>query len=371
MGVQFQGSTLEEASKKAKARLGANLDVEDVAYPRPGVVVLTATVGGDVRPVRTALREDVAKVEDVITAAASNSKAGWRALLPDSGNRVKVVEPKKDSVLWPQATPSIGMRADLKAASVAGSSLPELRIQRRLRSSGFSEDWCTRIASLLAPLQDPVLMKRALAVFLEANMRITVAPDLRLTCDTIVFVGPTGAGKSTACCKLASRLDGNRKVLLLAGDNRSLSGGALVSSYAQRANIQSEYLQSAHDIRALQEGVTIIDTPGLPLTEDPAAHARLAEIASLHPTSAFVLVLPATFSAPLLERTIRSYGHTVQLAAVLISHLDEAKGSIGSVIEKVREHQLPFSYISKDQALSRPLETVTGQRIAELIMEEF
>jgi flagellar biosynthesis protein FlhF len=171
------------------------------------------------------------------------------------------------------------MLKELAAKSVSGrpdSDLDEAlwRLERSLMDADVPETFTTL---LLTSVQQedlngstPAENARRLLVDLLADMMV---PSMELQAgDSVMVVGPSGAGKTSLIGKLAAHLItvGKKKVRLLSLDSTKVGAHDEVASWAEALGIPTEtpLLDEQVSITPDETVITLIDTPGLPADED-------------------------------------------------------------------------------------------------------
>jgi flagellar biosynthesis protein FlhF len=193
----------------------------------------------------------------------------------------------------------------------------------------------------------------------------------------LVFVGPTGAGKTATLAKLGRRLgEGGRRVLLASLDPVGASaletvGG--VQADIDRAEIPLVTIRGEGDLRRAMRrysnlDAVLVDTPGLsPKGEQELDQLgrELARIAYRHRSDTY-LVLSATASRAALGLAFRAYAR-MRPTATVITKLDEAPEPTVSVEESMR-YRLPLVFLCDGQDLRSHIVRPTPDRLADLLL---
>jgi fused signal recognition particle receptor len=161
----------------------------------------------------------------------------------------------------------------------------------------------------------------------------------------IMVVGVNGSGKTTSIGKLAQRLAGEgRKVMLAAGDTFRAAAaeqldvwakrsGAHLVSQARGADPGSVAFDAVKSAQARGSDVLIVDTAGRlhtkqPLMDELAKVRRVLQKASGHPPDETILVLDATTGQNGVAQA-RAFTEAVDVTAVALTKFDgTAKGGI-------------------------------------------
>lgn len=231
------------------------------------------------------------------------------------------------------------------------------RIVGRLRELGLG---AAALARLPAALRSPLDVEQAL------SRAVPCAPPAQPLCGRFRFLGPTGAGKTTALIKLAaSRVlrYGRFGTVLIGTDRSRLAGCEQLASSAELLGV--EYVECSE--QALPEVVekwrhmqlVLVDAAG---TRGEAATAPLAEMDD-------VLVLPAVWQAAALRRLRQRYlNHPV--SGLILTHADQAE-SLLECISLLVEWQLPVWWIGHGGDLSAELEPAYESTFARSLMTAF
>ena len=188
-----------------------------------------------------------------------------------------------------------------------------------------------------------------------------------------LFVGPSGAGKTTSIAKLAAhyRLQEGRSVALITLDTCRLAAVEHLRMYAKVLGVPLETAQTTADVvegirRHRQASLIMIDTPGFGSHES----AQLMNLGHLKDSCESIdthLVLSATTRMQDLRRTVARYGACAP-SRLLFTKLDETE-EYGNLFELAYQTTLPLSYWSNGQRVPEDVELADAARLADLLLD--
>ncbi len=188
-----------------------------------------------------------------------------------------------------------------------------------------------------------------------------------------MFIGPSGAGKTTAIVKLAAhyRLQENRSVALITLDTCRMAAVEQLRTYAHVLGVPLETAQTTAEVvegirRHRQASLILIDTPGL----GPHETAQLMNLAGLKDSYGSIethLVLSATTRMQDLRRTVARYTACAP-SRLLFTKLDETE-EYGNLFELAYQTTLPLSYWSNGQRVPEDFEPAESARLADLLLD--
>lgn len=206
--------------------------------------------------------------------------------------------------------------------------------------------------------------------------RIPIAAPLSPTpgqLTTVVFIGPTGVGKTTTIAKLAARfaLLEHKRVALLTVDTYRIAAVEQLKTYGQIMDIpvRVAYDQS-EAVAAVREcadyDLLLIDTAGRSQKNTMQVGELKSLIDRLNTKSYLVL------SACMKERDMLEAVERFSKARVdnlIFTKLDEtdSRGSLLNVLDKTG---VPLAYITTGQKVPEDIEVADGRRFAHLLLEE-
>jgi fused signal recognition particle receptor len=196
-----------------------------------------------------------------------------------------------------------------------------------------------------------------------------------------LFLGVNGSGKTTTIAKLAARLVGSGKsVVLAAGDTFRAAAGAQLQTWGERLGVPVVSGQDGGDpaavafdaigsARAKETDVVIVDTAG-------RLHAKknlMAELGKIHRVASgdranvdeVLLVLDATGGQNGVTQ-VREFSSAVPLSGVVLTKLDgTAKGGIVIAIE--RQLGVPIKFVGLGEGIDDLVPFDPDVFVAELL----
>jgi CheY-like chemotaxis protein len=189
---------------------------------------------------------------------------------------------------------------------------------------------------------------------------------------TVVFVGPTGVGKTTTIAKIAAhcKLKEQRSVALITLDTYRVAAVEQLKLYANIIGVSLEVALTKREALAFirrrrQTDLILLDTTGRsPM--DPAGVDELHELLGLgHPIETHLVMSATTRERDLMDAMSR-YA-TLPIDHLLFTKLDETT-AYGNIFTMMQRTGLSLSYFSVGQSVPEDLEAVRPERLADLIL---
>jgi flagellar biosynthesis protein FlhF len=193
--------------------------------------------------------------------------------------------------------------------------------------------------------------------------RIQTAHDLKSAAvrgNVIAFVGPPGAGKTTALAKIAVQccFAKRRSVRIVSVDTERVGGHELLRAYS---NLLGIGFVAVNSLAALQEALNensekmyvLIDTPGF-APADAGAARDLATVLGRAAGAEVHLVMPASMKRP-DAAAYSDFFAVFKPTRLLFTKLDET-ASVGSLLSEALRIGIPLSFFSIGQAVPEDLE---------------
>jgi flagellar biosynthesis protein FlhF len=221
------------------------------------------------------------------------------------------------------------------------------------------------------------LAREALAGLLRSAVNFGGDPLLRADIETddpraVVFIGPTGVGKTTTLAKLAAHaaLRARRRVELITLDTYRIAAVEQLKTYAEIIGAGCHVARSVIELEALlrrlsKEAVVLVDTTGKS-PHDLADQLELADFLRAHPSVVKCLTLSATTEAAdalAAARKFALYGAN----ALALTKLDETTRP-GAAVRLAAESRLPLQYLCAGQRVPEDFERAAAESLCELVL---
>lgn len=268
-----------------------------------------------------------------------------------------------------------------KSTLPVGQMLSDILLEQEVESE-IAETLLQEVETMLAQSggTDSRQSRDALRQALEKFVRISGGIRLddsstgsgRSLPTVIAMVGPTGVGKTTTIAKLAAfyHLEEHRKVALLSADTYRIGAPEQLRTYANILGIPMETVATPPALeQAMQKyrsyDLVFVDTPG----RSPQNKVQIQELRSLlkvaAPTEVYLMVSSTTKPKDLWE--ISRGFHPLNPNRLVFTKLDETS-SYGSILNFAYHLRLPLAYFTTGQTVPDDLETVTFDRLTQLLL---
>jgi flagellar biosynthesis protein FlhF len=191
----------------------------------------------------------------------------------------------------------------------------------------------------------------------------------------ILFVGPTGVGKTTTIAKIAAGLVARyrKPVGLLNLDTYRIGAVEQLRIYGDLMGVPVEVVPGASRLagaieRLRENDVILVDSAG----RSEGGEEDIAPFLSVLAKEAgwdfsLVLVVAATQKSEDLHRTVLRFGKS-RPDALVVTKVDET-GSLGSLYPLLAHGRIPVSYVGTGQKVPEDIEPAHGGRLAQWMIE--
>ena len=390
----FRGRTLEELLPKIRAELGADAIVlrrrEGLAggvggfFQRPYVEVDArpalpdekplearndrATAEGLASPAVQALVEQAAPFADalaraestvgdrahevLIAAATASADAGLYGPQPNraaieetAGHYVSAYEP--EPIEEDLAGPAFD---DLGADRPAAADAAEKRLVAAGLSATLASDIVREAIAHGLPFAQPRALKKLIRTALARRM--PVMADLGGDARTVAFIGPGGAGKTSAVEKLATayaRADADVVIVALRSNDAGSGLATRLEPLGVTVVAVDDAQQAARRIARRSAPLMIVDTPAAGLGNRDAVERIAGDLRALGVTEVH-LALPATLSAAAADELAAALA-PLGITHVALTHADQTARP-GAPVELAISGRRALSYVCTREEIS-------------------
>lgn len=252
-----------------------------------------------------------------------------------------------------------------------------LEIGRQLIESGLSEDLALELITKVSQSENAVNLnlaqirkqiRDALNNMIPAGEPIT----LRESGPTVVmFVGPTGAGKTSAIARVGMlhKMDKSGQLAIVSADNFRADSSQQIKSFCRILSCPCAVVFSPEEltmaIKSQNQGLILIDTPGI----NPRDGHELGELQALVRAAKpheIHLVVAAGTSALDMAEMLKSFGDFA-IDKILITKMDETSTPGGITTSLIKSGKKP-SYISRSREIPGQFGPVVPQALADSIL---
>lgn len=188
----------------------------------------------------------------------------------------------------------------------------------------------------------------------------------------VVFVGPTGVGKTTTIAKIAAKytLMDKKKVALITFDTFRIGAIEQLKIYAKIIGLPVDVVLSPPELHRVIEKrrdseLILIDTAGRS-HKDKIYINEIKELFSQKTALDCHLLLSATSSDSVLTEIINRFSD-IPIHGLLFTKLDEA-ARYGSIFNTMIRAQKPLSYFTTGQRVPEDIELAVPERLCRLML---
>ena len=403
---KFQGKTEEEASQAAQKELGSNVVIMNVrnvkrkgifSFLMPQMVEVTVALEEDSDSLKAVRREaariaepDTAKLEEgvratqnavsVMSESSQNIEKKLDSLQTMLVTRFQQEEAKGDSPEDEAAAPA---ENEGEKASDDGSREQDKFIRllyNTMMENEVDEKYANQIMDDLEKNRKPnvpfdyILANVYQKMILKFGKAEGITPAAKGP-KTLLFMGPTGIGKTTTIAKIASHfsVDQKKKVVLLTADTYRIAAAEQLRTYANILEAPFRVIYSEDEVKTAitdfkDYDYIFVDTAGHSHQNEELLEKMKQLLAAVNEVgeSQTFLVLSATTKYRDLQRIAASYKEITDYQ-MIFTKLDET-AALGNLINLRLCVEAPIAYVTFGQNVPDDIELFNPQKTVKSLL---
>ncbi|MCG1011730.1 flagellar biosynthesis protein FlhF [Tepidanaerobacter sp. GT38] len=211
-------------------------------------------------------------------------------------------------------------------------------------------------------------LKQEIALFVDEIEPIPLSKENNI----VVFVGPTGVGKTTTIAKLAAHyvLYKNKKVAMITADTFRVGAIEQLQHYGDLLEIPVHVVYRPEEVKEILSelkgyDLLLVDTMGF----SPNNRIQIKKIKNLldvlNPDDIHIVISAATKNRDMVD-ILNNYKE-LGYKKILITKLDETK-SYGMILNALKMTGCKLSYFTMGQNVPDDIEIASADKIAEMIL---
>ena len=324
---------------------------------------------------KEALKSAIKKIKNLDSKQANSLASLESGAFKEIYSELKLLNDKIkliQNTLWEEKGPKMGVEVPKEFAE----------IYRIAKASGMNKDHIEEIMRLSLEFM-PLKMRSQSATikrYFREVMRkmIYCRKESEVGKKIMMFVGPTGVGKTTTIAKLAARfsqiLPQKKKVGIITLDDYRIGAQEQLAWYARKMRLSIDSVSEASDFLNKIEAIRycdyiLVDTAGHSQYDKQKINALKKFVKNDEYKIDVTLVLSASTKYEDLKDAYTSFGE-LEIDTLIFSKLDEARG-LGNIFSLVYETKKPISYLCVGQEVPSDVIVADNNYLADCLMGGF
>ncbi len=188
----------------------------------------------------------------------------------------------------------------------------------------------------------------------------------------LVFIGPTGVGKTTTIAKLAARfaLFQHKKMGIITIDTYRIGAVEQLKTYGEILDVPVEVVMTPPELREAvdrnsDKDCILIDTSGRSYKNVMQLRVLKGFLEKI-PESEVFLVLSSTTKESDLMKNVENFG-SLGFSRFILTKTDETD-SLGSILNLALDLKKPVEYITNGQSVPDDIELIHPGKLAEMVL---
>ncbi|OHD66831.1 MAG: flagellar biosynthesis protein FlhF [Spirochaetes bacterium RBG_13_51_14] len=262
--------------------------------------------------------------------------------------------------------------------SLSGEEINIRPFMQILRNNDFDDEQCSAIITEMKnsisreDLKDKYKIEKSLKDLLKSKI-VTTGPIKSSNRKKIVmFIGPTGVGKTTTMAKLGAinSLREGHSVAFVTIDNYRIAATEQLKKYAEIMNIPIHTVNSQREFKDViamdTSDIIMVDTSGRSHRND----LKISEIKSFADSVEFdcdkILCVSANTKKSDLNDVFRAFD-VIHFNSIIITKVDETS-YIGNVIDIADKYHKPISYYTNGQEVPNDIVIADPNKIVDMMI---
>jgi len=247
-----------------------------------------------------------------------------------------------------------------------------------LENNDFNRDECNRIISEIKnsvsreDLKDKFKIEKSLKDLLKSRIVTTGPLKTGNKKKIIMFIGPTGVGKTTTMAKLGAMfaLREDQKVAFVTIDNYRIAATEQLKKYAEIMRIPVYAINNQKDFKNVllkdKAEIILVDTSGRSHRND----LKISEIKSFADQVEYdfekILCVSATTKKRDLDEVFRAFD-VMHFDSVIATKVDETS-FVGNIVDIADKYKKPISYFTNGQEVPNDIVVADSGKIVDMML---